>query len=227
MTEKILQMMEERRSAKKDSQRYKVINKQIQKEIRKANESWIQEQCREIESLQEKYDSFNVHRKVKEAARLCRPKTIGCLTNRKGQILINTQDKLTWEDYIKQLFHDKKISPTNANIITGPLITTSEVEAAIKQLKCNKSPGPDKFYVEFLKLLDEDGIKWLTEIFNNIYDTGKIPEKWLVSEFITLLKKASAKRCDEYRTISLLSQLLKVFLKIIHKRFTNYVKNKC
>lgn len=77
--------------------------------------------------------------------------------------------------------------------------------AAIKQSKDGKAQGPDGFCVEFLRLLDDEGIKWLTKVFNNIYDTGRIPEEWLVSEFIALPKKVSARRCDEYRTISLMS----------------------
>jgi hypothetical protein len=39
-----------------------------------------------------------------------------------------------------------------------------------------KAPKPDNFQAEFLKLMDDDGIKWLTKIFNLIYDTGIVPQ---------------------------------------------------
>jgi hypothetical protein len=58
----------------------------------------------------------------------------------------------------------------------------------------------------------------MTKIFNNIYDTGNILKEWLKSEFIALPKKIAAKKCEEYRSISLMSHILKLFLKVIHKR---------
>ena len=61
-------------------------------------------------------------------------------------------------------------------------------------------------------------MNWLTAVFNHTYNTGSIPLDWLNYEFITLPKTQGAKQCDEYRTISLLSHLQKLFLKIIHKR---------
>lgn len=85
-------------------------------------------------------------------------------------------------------------------------------------MKLHRAAGPDQIQAEFLKLLDEERIQWLARIFNNIYATGDIPPDWLKSEFITLPKKASAKICGDFRTISLMNHILKLFLKIIHKR---------
>lgn len=69
-----------------------------------------------------------------------------------------------------------------------------------------------------MKVLGEVSTKEITELFNAIYDTGHIPEDWLLSTFVTLPKKPSAKTCEEFRTISLMSHTLKIFLKIIHNR---------
>lgn len=51
-----------------------------------------------------------------------------------------------------------------------------------------------------------------------LYKTGIIPRNWLRSTFVTLPKKPGAKYCREYRIISLMSHVLKVFLKVIHAR---------
>jgi len=56
--------------------------------------------------------------------------------------------------------------------------------------------------------MDEEGLK-MTNILNAVYISGKIPQEWLRSEFIRLPKKAGAKVCSEYPTISLMSHLLK------------------
>jgi len=55
-------------------------------------------------------------------------------------------------------------------------------------------------------------------VFNVIYDTGVLPTEWVKSEFVTLPKKNNTRKCIEFRTISLMSHLLKTFLKIIHGR---------
>jgi len=57
----------------------------------------------------------------------------------------------------------------------------------------------------------------ICKIFNNIFDTGNIPKEWLISEFILLPKKQGTKKCGEYRTISLMSHLLKVIHRRIYK----------
>lgn len=94
----------------------------------------------------------------------------------------------------------------------------AEVQAAINAMKDGKAPGPDKINAEFFKLLNEDKVKWLTLVFNYVYNSGNVPHEWLKSEFVMLLKKPRPKSCDDYRIISLMSHMLKLFLKVIHTR---------
>ena len=53
----------------------------------------------------------------------------------------------------------------------------------LNTMRDGKAPGPDNVHIRFLKLLGDDGIKWLTAVFNRIYDTGSIPLDWLKSEY--------------------------------------------
>lgn len=103
----------------------------------------------------------------------------------------------------------------------GPLILVEEVSAAIAQLKTQKEVGPDQVQADFIKLLDEEKVRRLTKMFNKIYSSGEIPEDCLKSEFIAIPKKASPKTCGDFRTINLMGHLLKLFLKIIHRRIYN------
>jgi hypothetical protein len=93
------------------------------------------------------------------------------------------------------------------------------VQNAINKSKNRKAEGPDKLPTELFKTLTNSTcITRLTELFNTIYDTGHIPNDWLQSTFVAIPKKPNAKKCNEYRTISLMSHTLKIFLKIIHAR---------
>ncbi|KDR17772.1 hypothetical protein L798_08331, partial [Zootermopsis nevadensis] len=100
-------------------------------------------------------------------------------------------------------------------------ITKEEVVHAIKLQKNGKAAGPDKIYAEVLKVIAEQeviGLNLLTSLFNKIYSNGNIPSDWLKPTFVTLPKKTNSSHCDDYRMISLMSHVLKVFLRIIHTR---------
>ena len=68
----------------------------------------------------------------------------------------------------------------------------TEVESALKRMKNGKAAGEDGITAEMLKALQEFGIQKLTTLFNNIYDTGFLPEEMLSSTFITLPKKTKS-----------------------------------
>lgn len=67
MTQEIIDLIEEKRNYKNtDPQKYKQSKRQIEHRIRKAKETWMEENCREVEQLSSKQDSFNLHKKLKE-----------------------------------------------------------------------------------------------------------------------------------------------------------------
>uniref|UniRef100_A0A8D8RKC5 Craniofacial development protein 2 n=1 Tax=Cacopsylla melanoneura TaxID=428564 RepID=A0A8D8RKC5_9HEMI len=219
MTDNILNLMEERRMNKGNTIEYRRLNNQIRKEIREAKEKEKTQNCLEIEAYQRMYDDFNVHRKVKEVTGRFKRRQYGKLLDKDGKIIIEQQEKKErWMQYVEELFEDDRGMMDEITGDSGPSIMENEVEIAIKQMKEGKAAGPDNLEIEFMKLLNETGVKKLTKMYNKIYETGILPQPWLTSEFITLPKSTGAKRCEEYRTISLMSHLLKLFLKIIHRR---------
>lgn len=220
MTKDILTLMEQRRTLKGNKEKYKRVQAQIRAKIREAKEKEATDRCAEIETLQARYDNFNVHKKIKEMTGSFKKRQIMKITDTHGKIIIDKQEiKKRWKSYLETLFKDQRPEVNHlASEFAGPTILIHEVETAINQMKNKKAVGPDNIETEFLKLLDKDGISWITDVFNKIYNTGYIPDKWLQSEFIALPKKPGAKRCEEYRTISLMSHMLKLFLKVIHRR---------
>jgi hypothetical protein len=143
MTEDILKMMNERQMAKQNPAKYKQINRNIRKACSEAKEKWWTEKCAEIEELQAKHDSFNLHKKVKEVAGRYQKHHTNTLKDAK--IIIGIEGKLKmWQEYVRMLFHDDRIKPAievdNLSTEDGPPITRSEVLNAIKCQKNNKAP---------------------------------------------------------------------------------------
>ena len=97
-------------------------------------------------------------------------------------------------------------------------ILRKEVEVAVQLLKKGKSAGVDNISAELVQAGGEDVITALTTICNKIWQTGKWPSSWTQSLVITLPKKGNLQRCQNYRTISLISHPSEVMLKIILNR---------
>ncbi|KAK9879437.1 hypothetical protein WA026_006507 [Henosepilachna vigintioctopunctata] len=125
MTKEILNRMEDRRIAKLENNdiKYKQINKDIRNKIRQAKEQWLTEQCHEAERLHEMHDSFNFHRKFKEITSCYNKRNVSSIRHNNKIITDNEQLRLTWENYIKDLYQN--VRPAAQNLtqqedITGP-----------------------------------------------------------------------------------------------------------
>ena len=82
-------------------------------------------------------------------------------------------------------------------------------------MKRNKAAGPDDIVTEMIVALENFGIEKLTEVLNEVYDSGEIPEDLSKSVFIALPKKPGAIECELHRTISLMSHVIKILLCIL------------
>lgn len=220
MTREILEMMDERRTYKGiDIHSYKNIDRRIKRKIIEAKEQYMQERCHEIEELEKKYDSFGIHKKIKEITGTGKKKSYSLIKDKQGNLIMDVAQKLRrWEEYIRELFEDQREELQVQEIRKGPPISRREVEYAIQCTKTGKAPGPDGIPTELLKLIEYDQLQILVDLYNTIYHTGIIPTDWLRSTFVMLPKKVNAKECSDHRTISLMSHTLKTFLKIIHSR---------
>ena len=74
-----------------------------------------------------------------------------------------------------------------------------------------------------LTILGEFGIKEITKILSIIHDTGEIPTDLQKSEYIAIPPKTGTIECDQHRTISLLSHLTKVMLRMLMNRMRKTV----
>ena len=72
--------------------------------------------------------------------------------------------------------------------------------------------------IEHLKALDDTTINILVKICQEVYKSGVMPNDLTHAIFIKIPKKKNTLECSEHRTISLISRVTKVILKVILKR---------
>ena len=101
-----------------------------------------------------------------------------------------------------------------------PDITVEEVSAALAEMKNRKSPGEDGVPVEAIKLGGDTLLETITALFNKCLELEKVPTEWQNAAITLLHKKGDITKLENYRPISLLSTIYKLFMKIIAKRIT-------
>jgi hypothetical protein len=120
-----------------------------------------------------------------------------------GNIIVDQKQVLKiWESYVAELY-DRANRPENLNVEPedevgadhkGPHILHSEVEKAIKEMRDKKATGDDDIPVEVLKLLGEDGLNLMTQLINNVYESGEWPKDFIEVTMIALKKKPKARK---------------------------------
>ena len=106
-----------------------------------------------------------------------------------------------------------------------PDITECKVKWALGSITTNKASGGDGIPVELLQILEDDAVKVLHSICQQIWKTQQWPQDWKRSVFIPIPKKSSAKQCSLYYTIALITYTIKVMLKILQARLQQYVNH--
>ena len=111
---------------------------------------------------------------------------------------------------------------TNSRLSTFE-ITSDEINNIIVGLCANKAHGSDNISVNMLKLCGPYLCLPLKIIFTNIIETGIFPAQWKEANVTPVHKKNDKQLVKNYRPISLLPILAKVFERIIFKNLYNYL----
>ncbi|KAI5738261.1 hypothetical protein M8J77_004739 [Diaphorina citri] len=239
ITEEMLDKMEERRRYKnvettEGRKMYRQINNELRRTTDKAREKWIQDQCENIEELEKRGKMEELYKTARNLT-MKKPKTISKqgMVNKEGKITTCVEEtKQIWKEYIEELYQsgndygDMNIENENEkdDDEKGPRIEKWEIEKAISDLKRKKALGCDHIPSEALKALGSIAIERITNLINNIYNTGKWPKDLLKTILVPLPKKTNAKECKEYRTISCICHLTKAVTRIILKRIENKIE---
>lgn len=102
-------------------------------------------------------------------------------------------------------------------------ITSHEIMKCIRKLKNKKSAGVDYVLNEYIKTTKDVLCPLYEKLFNKILDTGVFPNEWLVGIIIPLYKnKGNTDDCNNYRGITLLSCMGKLFTSILNERLKDY-----
>ena len=103
-------------------------------------------------------------------------------------------------------------------------VTEEKVEQAIRNLKANKAAGVDELESSYVKGSLEGIVRPLRILFEKSLTDGKIPREWKEANVTAVFKQGARKKPENYRPVSLTSQVGKVMEKIIKKELVTYLE---
>ena len=151
-----------------------------------------------------------------------------------GQLINTDLDKAT---LLNEYFTSQTIPP-NSNTplpefsfltdarIDSINITPSIVKKVLLNLDPSKASGPDEISNRVLKLCADSLCVPLSNLFNKSLSQGLFPDQWKDALVSAIFKKADRQLKSNYRPISLLSCMSKVFERIVFQDMYQYLVSK-
>ena len=130
--------------------------------------------------------------------------------------------------YIPAGFQNEPLKPTsliknNPNTMFLEPITNEEVVNHISQLDPNNNTSNHEIPTKFIKMASCVISPILTNLFNQCICQATYPDILKIAEIIPIYKNGLVESCNNYRPISLLPTISKLFVKCLHNRLNNFL----
>ena len=246
ISQESMDMVKERRKLKLDvsnsrtraeklaaSEKYGDFNKEVKKSLQKDRNAYLDEMAEKAEAA-----AADGHMKiVYQTTRILSgkwSKPAAPVKDKDGKTVFGQEGQLDrWREHFDNLLN--RPPPENPPEILAArrdlAIETEppdrdEVATAIKQMKLGKAGGPDHLPPEALKTDVQTTVNILHPLFEQIWNEERFPEEWKEGHLIKLPKKGDLTNCNNYRGITLLVIVGKVFNRIILNRMKFAVDEK-
>ena len=147
-----------------------------------------------------------------------------------GRLLKGDEARKRWADHFENLLNvveDRRAEIIAVAGVQVPMmeveneseITKEEVERALRETKTGKAPGVDGVTAEMLKEGGVTVVEWLVRLFSICFYLSMCPVEWVLAVIVPLYKgKGDVYECGNYRGISLLSVVGKVYGRVLINR---------
>ena len=165
-----------RREAKGEGEkeRYTHLNVEFQRIGRRNKKVFLSDQCKEMEENNQMRMTRDLFKKIRDTKGILHAKT-GSVKDRNGRDLTEAEDiKKRWQEYTEELYKTDLHDPDNHDGMITHLeadILECEVKWALGSITMNKASGGDEIPVELLQILEDDAVKMLHSICQQIWKT--------------------------------------------------------
>ena len=155
---------------------------------------------------------------------------IGPLENPNGEIICDNKVKAELlNEQFKSVFVSERLNDIpeverSLESITDIPINEEIVRNKLNKLKEDKAMGPDEMHPKVLKECADQLAGPLAKLFKLSLNNGFVPRSWKRANVCPIFKKGSMKRVENYRPVSLTSQLCKVMESIIKDNIVEFLE---
>lgn len=147
---------------------------------------------------------------------------------KKNSINNNTPGIESWQNYLNNLFPTSNIALPELFHLNNPdldrSITFEELTISINKCKEGKAAGTDEINYSFYKHLPQNWLLFICTFFNKIMDTEKVPYNWGELTVTMLYKKGEPSDTANYRPITLVNCISKIFMQILYSRLQTWAE---
>lgn len=144
-------------------------------------------------------------------------------------VIYSDISEATWTDYFSKTFYSSSLPISNIdpqNIPEWPPVSPPEIYKLITSLKPAKAPGPDFIINEILLTNPDWWAAPLASLFTMINSSGLFPDIWRRSLLLPIFKKGNPAFPSNYRPISLLSCIEKLYAKFLLQKLSSWARSK-
>ena len=135
---------------------------------------------------------------------------------------INLSAKSPQDIPVKTSIQSLQMSPSIVPIMDK--ISVNQITNIVKSFKNYKAPGIDAVMSITVKQLPKEAFQFLAKVFNKCLEFCHFPTLWKEAKIIPILKAGKdPSQASNYRPISLLSCISKIFEKLILNRLENHI----
>ena len=151
--------------------------------------------------------------------------------SRDGEIITTEEEQLArWAEHFEEVLNRPEPPTIPSFRIGEPLDicvtppTREEVLAAISGMRNNKASGEDGLKAELFKALPEENSIILQKLFEKVWEEERVPKDWLKEIITKIPKKGDLKDCNNWRGVTLLNVVSKIFAKCLFTRIQELVE---
>ena len=119
---------------------------------------------------------------------------------------------------------DKIFHGAESDKLQEVLFDETIVRKKLEKLRSDKASGVDELSPRLLAELKDEICRLMTEIMKSFFDTGIVPDDWRTASVTPIFKKGNRNKVENFRLVSLTSQIGKLFEMIIRDSIINHLE---